>query len=164
MFANFLIFLTTIILFIYLYFTWKYQHWSKRNIPFLKPSFPCGNGFTNILNVTPIGIGLQEYYHKFKSKGHKHGGVYMFAKPFYIPIDPDILKLITLTHFDHFESRSFYFNKRDYITINLFNLGGVRWRKLRTKINPAFKSGKLYKKSINFQNYLKLFQEICKAY
>lgn len=28
---------------VYAYFQWNYQYWKRRNVPYLKPTFPFGN-------------------------------------------------------------------------------------------------------------------------
>ncbi|KAJ8941640.1 hypothetical protein NQ318_010666 [Aromia moschata] len=71
-------------------------------------------------------------------------GFTCFFRPIYIPIDLEIIKSILVKDFGHFVNHGVYVNEQvDPLTGNLFNLEDGKWKNLRTKLTPAFTSGKL---------------------
>ncbi|KAF2880764.1 hypothetical protein ILUMI_25409 [Ignelater luminosus] len=127
-----------------IYFKWKYTYWEKHNVPFIQPQIPFGNLENSFKRKTPPCIEAKNFYHEFKSKGAKHGGIYSFGTPVYIPIDLDYIKNILSTDFQYFTERGRYYNEKDDpLSAHLFNIGGKRWRSLRTKLTPTFTSGKM---------------------
>lgn len=96
--------------------------------------------------------------------------MYTFAKPFFIPLDLDLVKSIMTKDFNHFTDRGVYYNEVDdplceYMTTHistllasifqnpnginyfsaahLFTVDNPKWRNLRTKFTPTFTSGKM---------------------
>ncbi|KAJ8951744.1 hypothetical protein NQ318_012595 [Aromia moschata] len=84
------------------------------------------------------------FYQKLKSRGVRHGGVYMFFSTVYMPIDPAIIKSILQKDFDHFINHGIYSNpEAEPLSGHLFNLENAKWRDLRAKLTPTFTSGKM---------------------
>ncbi|XP_019866127.2 probable cytochrome P450 6a14 [Aethina tumida] len=87
---------------------------------------------------------FKDIYFDLKSKGMKHGGVYFLFKPFYFPVDLNIIKSIMQTDFQHFMNHGIFVNEEgDPLSAHLFALEDERWKNLRTKLSPTFTSGKL---------------------
>lgn len=53
---------------IYAYFQWIYQHWKRRNIPYLEPKFPSGNK-EPLYKAIPLGEDIYNVVEKAKKKG-----------------------------------------------------------------------------------------------
>lgn len=126
------------------YFKWSYRYWFNKNMPFLQPSIPFGNTDNPLRRKTPFGKRMERYYQSFKQRGHKHGGIFIMTKPIYIPVDPEYVKNILATGFQHFQDRGSYVNeKSDPLSAHLFSLNGSKWKNLRAKLTPTFSSGKM---------------------
>lgn len=115
---------------IYVYITWCLSYWERR-------------GLETYTSKKKRSMYNQAYA-KFKSKGLKHGGIYLMLKPFYIPVDLDIIQCILQKNFNHFINHEAYVNeKRDPLNATLFNLSDEKWRILRNKLTPTFNSNKM---------------------
>lgn len=66
-------------------------------------------------------------------------------KPLFVVRDPELLKHLTVKHFDHFpDHKSFVDEKVDVLFgNNLFMLTGDKWRDMRTTLSPAFTGRKM---------------------
>nr|AAR97606.1 cytochrome P450 9E1 [Diploptera punctata] len=132
-----------IIMLLYIIGTWTHKHFSKKNVPCLKPLPVFGN-------MGPLAFGTKSFpefiadvYNKLK--GHKYGGFYEFLKPVVVLRDPELIKMVTIKDFEHF------LDHRNLITEDseplfgkaLFNLQGPRWRHMRSTLSPAFTSSKM---------------------
>lgn len=142
--TSILLYILTPLIIIYLYYKWIFNHWKRQNVPYPHPKIPFGN-FNNPLNRSRAMFEVVgDVYKEFKAKNQKHCGVYLFAKPIYLPIDTDILRNIFTVDFNHFTDRGIYVNEHsDPLSANLFGLGGQKWRNLRVKFTPTFTSGKM---------------------
>jgi cytochrome P450 family 6 len=126
------------------YFKWNLTHWQRLGIPTLNPTIPFGDSKKLFYGHYSLGEQFQQFYRYFRSKGHRHGGAYLGVKPYYIPIDLDIIKHILLTDFDHFTTRGLYMDeKNDPLSANLFCLKDQKWKDMRTQFTPTLTSGKM---------------------
>lgn len=68
-----------------------------------------------------------------------------FTSPFLLIRDLDLLKQITIKHFDHFIDRRVNIDEEvdPILGKNLMVLKGQRWRKMRCILSPAFTSSKM---------------------
>ncbi|XP_044266787.1 probable cytochrome P450 6a23 [Tribolium madens] len=128
----------------YLYYLYCFNYWKKKQVPTHPPKFPAGNILKSVLGKENIFITVENYYREFKRKGYKHAGLYFFNGPVYLPIDPEIVKSILTTDFEHFVDRGVFVDEKNFpLSAHLFSIKGSKWRKLRTKLSPTFTSGKL---------------------
>lgn len=131
-------------LIVYAYFKWMFSYWKRRNVPFIEPTIPFGTSENPFTRKEFVGLRIKNRYDEFKFKGHKHGGMFIFTSPTYMPIDPEFIKNIMSKDFNYFINRGTYLNeKNDPLSAHLFNLEGQKWRNLRTKLTPTFTSGKM---------------------
>lgn len=127
-----------------LYYKWCFSYWKKIGLEYLEPSIPFGNTLDFVIAKKNIGEQFAKFYEQFKIRKVRHGGVYMLTKPFYIPIDPEIVKDIMVKNFNHFVDRGFHVDEEaDPLTGNLFGLEGEKWKNLRQKLTATFTSGKM---------------------
>jgi cytochrome P450 family 6 len=126
----------------YIYFKVSFNYWKKRNVPYVKPTFPFGNFGDMLFLSSSIGHTFEKIYKKLD--GEKYGGTYAFTKPGFIFRDPDIIKNVLVKDFSSFHDRGFFMDEeREPLTGHLFLLPGNRWRNLRVKLSPTFTSGKM---------------------
>ncbi|EFN63656.1 Cytochrome P450 9e2, partial [Camponotus floridanus] len=93
----------------------------------------------------------------------KYVGMYEFTRPPIVIRDPELIKSITLKHFDMFmDRRAFLDEIQDpLLSKNITALRGERWREVRSILSPAFTSSKMKNMfklmsncAIDFANYL----------
>jgi cytochrome P450 len=91
-----------------------------------------------------IGEQFEEFNENFKARGLKHGGVLVGVKPFYIPIDPELVKHILLKDFQQFVNRGSYIDEvNDPLTEHILSMEDNRWKNTRAKLTPTFTFGKI---------------------
>lgn len=154
MFLEVLIFLVSAVAF------YVYQEWTKRvrsGIPYLPYKFPYGGRYLEkvVKREKTFGLAVNECY---PSMDEPLVGIYMIYKPVILVRDPDIVKMIMTTHFEHFSDRGMFTDeKKDPLSTNLFTMELDRWRALRSKLTPAFSGAKI-------GQMMSLVQGIAQAY
>nr|WEU54317.1 cytochrome P450 [Phaedon brassicae] len=129
---------------VYAYSKWSYSYWKRRGLEYLEPEFFYGNSRDLIQRKLGFGDHFANIYISLKSRGLKCGGIFMFFKPVFMPVDLDLVKTIMQRDFDHFRNHGIYVNEKvDPLAAHLFNLKDEKWRKLRAKLTPTFTSGKM---------------------
>lgn len=138
----FIVLLSSVILFcVILVWSWsqhKYSYFKRRNIPYLKPTFPIGNLCTkgNQENLTKW---VKNLYSTFRDCHPQIGGIFMGFEPILVVTDLNLIKHILVANFSNFTDHGFYMNERDDpLSAMLLALPGERWRNMRTKLSPAF--------------------------
>jgi cytochrome P450 family 9 len=87
-------------LIVYLLGTWTHDHFSKKNVPHLKPVPFFGNMGPVALRFLSFPEYVADLYNRLK--GHKYGGVYEFLNPTILLRDPELIKMVTVKDFEHF--------------------------------------------------------------
>lgn len=119
----------------------SYTYWERKNVPYLPPTFPMGNLKEVTKKKYSFGIVLNQLY---KLSTEPIVGIYLLFRPALLIRDPTIAKMIMTTEFEHFSDRGFKIDHvRDPLSSNLFSLPVHEWKELRSKLTPAFSSGKL---------------------
>lgn len=54
---------------------------------------------------------MKQCYDQLKQRNLKHGGIFVFSKPIYYLVDPEIIKSVFSKDFNHFTDRGFYYNE-----------------------------------------------------
>lgn len=129
-------------LIVYAYAKWIYTYWKRRGIYYIEPEFPLGNIREQFRRELSFGDQFTKFYKVFKSQGVKGGGVFMFIRTVFVPVDLELIKNILQKDFSSFVNHGMYVNEQvDPLTGHLFNLENEKWRNLRTKLTPTFTSG-----------------------
>ena len=129
----------------YLWAKWKHSYWQRRGVPSLPTNFIFGNFMDSILGKIAPGYLLGRLYREAPEDA-PFVGVYIMHQPFLLLRSPDLMKQIYVKDFHVFFDRYFGqpINTHDRIgSRGLFSLKNPEWRYLRTKLSPAFTSGKL---------------------
>lgn len=128
----------------------QYTHWNQFDIPHLKAKFPFGNLESVAKKERSFGTAIYDIYN---NSTDRILGFYMFFKPALLIRDPILIKNILATDFAYFHDRGIYVDaERDPMSANLFSLEGEEWKNLRTRLTPAFTSGKLKGMFENIKN------------
>ncbi|XP_023717578.1 cytochrome P450 9e2-like [Cryptotermes secundus] len=128
---------------VYLLGTWTHDHFSKKNVPHLKPVPFFGNMGPVALRTASFPEILVDWYNRLN--GHKYGGVYEFLNPIILLRDPELIKMMTVKDFEHFLDRGVPISEEDEPLFGkgLFSLKGQRWKDMRSTLSPAFTSSKM---------------------
>nr|AZR39435.1 cytochrome P450 [Agasicles hygrophila] len=146
------------------YISWifweSFQFWKRKGVPHLKPIImPFGNSLSLFTGKVTLGEIFSDAYLEFKKQGKKHGGIYYFRTPVYIPVDTEIIKKIVISDAHYFPNHGFYINpKSDILSGHLFNMEGGPWKDLRSKTPAAFTTAKMKKMYGIMQNMVDPFK------
>ncbi|XP_053611391.1 cytochrome P450 6B6-like [Plodia interpunctella] len=140
MFLPIAILAVTILL--YYYGTRKSKYWEKRGVKYDKPLPFVGNNLKGYLIQKSVTEVVVDTYWKYPHE--KVVGFFRAVEPELVIRDPEIIKRILVTDFEHFYPRGI--NHKEVVEPlmrNLFFADGDLWRLLRQRMTPAFTSGKL---------------------
>ncbi|XP_063631310.1 cytochrome P450 6B2-like [Cydia splendana] len=121
----------------------KCNYWAIRGVKHEK----CYPLFGTIFRVITLQICLSEYvaelYHKYLKENLV--GFSICGMNALVVRDPELIKQVLTTDFQHFYLRALNPNKRviEPMLKNLFFADGDLWKLLRQRMTPAFTSGKL---------------------
>ncbi len=87
----------------------KYSYWKRLGITQISPSFPFGNFGSAFLQVTHMGLHMQDVYKKSKEP---FVGLYSGFKPILLVNDPELIRLIFIKDFQNFQDRGVYIGKK----------------------------------------------------
>jgi cytochrome P450 family 9 len=88
------------LLVIYLFGTWTHDHFSKQNVPSLKPFPLLGNMAPVLFRALSFPDYVSDIYNRLKE--HKYGGLYQLMDPILLIRDPELIKMVTVKDFEHF--------------------------------------------------------------
>jgi cytochrome P450 family 9 len=85
---------------VYRYITRNNDYFSKRNVPYIKPTFLFGSVKSLVMRKTSLCDHVTTLYNQLD--GHKIAGMFEFLRPSYVVRDPELIKHVTVKDFDHF--------------------------------------------------------------
>lgn len=134
------LFLLVVLFYLYIK-VWKYNHWKRRKISYIKPEFPHGTfQYGGTHHVTHL---FQKYHEQFKLQTPLYG-TFTLIVPTLTVTSLELARNIFIQDFNHFHDRfTNYVVKHDYLTKNLVRLEGDEWKSLRQRLSPAFTSGQM---------------------
>ncbi|CAD7083746.1 unnamed protein product [Hermetia illucens] len=142
---DFLVVLVSILTVALVFVLWirkKHAFWRELGVPYVEPHFFYGN-FKDVDQYQHDGQFIQRFYQKYKGRSPLIG-MYTFLKPVAVAIDIELVKNILIKDFNSFHDHGTYYNEKDDpLSANLFNLPGTKWRQLRHKLKTAFTTGKV---------------------
>ncbi|KZC03878.1 Cytochrome P450 9e2 [Dufourea novaeangliae] len=142
------LFTASLILFILSFLVYIYQKkqtefFDKSGVPYVSPIPLLGNMAPVVFRRVFLGNHICDAYNRF---GHlKYFGLFNLTMPVYAIRDPELIKSIAVTNFDHFtDHRNFADKNVDPTTgFTLFGLLGDHWREIRKVMTPAFNASKV---------------------
>lgn len=135
--VNLIYFLSALIGYLVYRYKKRYNYWRDLGVPYIGASGDII--FETTKNKAQV---LQDRYNALSR--HPYGGIFQASKPYLLLRDPEIVRTVLIKDFSHFTDRGMVFHEElDPLTAHIFNLGGQRWKNIRTKLVPTFSSGKL---------------------
>lgn len=89
----------------------QYSSWSRRGFPEISPSIPLGNLGAVVSGKKSVGVQLHDLY--FQSQAPMVG-IYLFFKPALLLRDPELIKRVLVTDFEHFHDRGVHYDEVMY--------------------------------------------------
>lgn len=138
----FLLFLIYYTFNVFVFKTWNY--FTNRGVVFDR-GLPIFGSFAETMfgraSMAETQIKLYKRYSQ-----HKFVGVYqMGGRPMYLVKDPELIKAITVTDFDHFMNHNFEIDTEIEPLMGrvLINISDETWRELRSILSPLFTGSKM---------------------
>ncbi|XP_014242313.1 cytochrome P450 6k1-like [Cimex lectularius] len=130
--------------FFYMHITKNRGYWKKRGVKEIEYAFPFGSIKDRFL----MRKSFHEFYAEmcYKYYGEPYIGFYEGSRPVLMIQDPDILRSVMSSNFDHFVDRGApIVNKYPHIAKMMLILNGKEWKQVRSIVAPAFSTGKIRK-------------------
>ncbi|KAG4066159.1 hypothetical protein HA402_010361 [Bradysia odoriphaga] len=143
-----LILFAVVISLLSLIYYWAYEkqkYWRVRGIPHIRSPILLGHFYKTVLLKESNISALSYLYNHPDANGKPFVGINVFHKPTVLLRDPDLIKRILITDFQHFPN---HHTGADpvYDPIsgqNIFQIKSPHWKELRVKLSPTFTSGKM---------------------
>ncbi|XP_055532849.1 probable cytochrome P450 9f2 [Wyeomyia smithii] len=152
-----------IVLFIYHRIAKKYLYFLPMAIPCLKPTFLLGSSGPMMFRKRNVTSHMKALYTAFP--GAKIIGLYDLLTPMFLARDPEIIKRISITDFDHFTDHTPSMSNasvdeeiggENLFGNSLFALRGQKWKDMRSTLSPAFTGSKI-------RHMFELVSDCCRA-
>uniref|UniRef100_A0A8D8AV64 Probable cytochrome P450 28a5 n=1 Tax=Culex pipiens TaxID=7175 RepID=A0A8D8AV64_CULPI len=131
---------------LYVYLTWNFSYWKKRNVPGPSPHPLFGNFPSFILRNHPIAVEMDNVYREYKSK-YNFLGVFSTRSPRIFITSAELAKSILIKDFKNFHDNEFGgMTDKDLDPIlgrNPFMLNGDEWKAKRAEVTPAFTTSRM---------------------
>ncbi|XP_058796126.1 uncharacterized protein LOC131666993 [Phymastichus coffea] len=126
-----------------------YRYVSGKRARFADKGVPCvgypplGSNAIALFRLKHVADALTELYDTHPEA--KYVGAFDFARPMILLRDPELIKLVTIKHFDSFPNHQPFFD----VTLdplfagNLFNITGEQWKETRNMLTPSFTASKM---------------------
>ncbi|CAH1398029.1 unnamed protein product [Nezara viridula] len=127
----------------YIFLKRRYSYWKKLGVPGPEPAMIIGNMKEFIsLKFTEPNV-MHEWYKEYRNEPYI--GYYNFLKPTLFVIDPELIKAITETDFNHFMDHPELITgtESDAVLGFLFNMYGARWKAKRQTFSKLFSPKRL---------------------
>ncbi|XP_073988994.1 cytochrome P450 6a2-like [Rhodnius prolixus] len=142
----------------YFYIKRTYDYWERKKVPQLKPLPFVGNLLKVLTFKKSINDIYNEAYNKFLNE--KVVGIYELFTPVLIVRDTKLIENIMTKDFPYFLNHSNVGEESGLLDSVLFQMKDKKWKVVRSKITPAFSSGKL---KMMFIHMLECTEELIKC-
>lgn len=133
-----------VFVFLYLYLKQCFLYWKKRKVEYLPPITPLARLKPIIMGKECLSTNVSNVYNEFRPKNVKYGGYFVATEPIFIVLDPDLLKQMFVSDFNHFNERGMFIDEeKEPLSTHIFALGYEKWHFLRRKFSPTFTPAKM---------------------
>ncbi|KAH8263591.1 hypothetical protein KR044_011089 [Drosophila immigrans] len=131
---------------IYVFMTWNFGYWRKRNVPGPKPKIFIGN-YPNMYTMKKHAIyDIDKIYRDYKQQ-YDAVGIYGARSPQLLVINPELARRVFVSDFKSFHDNEVSLlidEKTDFIFANNpFSLVGEEWKKRRADVTPGLTQGRI---------------------
>lgn len=135
---------TLLVCFVYRYVIKTWWFFDERNLRFERGLPLIGTTYRSILGRENICYDLKRVYDRFPNE-HIVGMYNFGGKPSYLIRDPELIKQVTITNFDHFMNHQFAFpeESEEIMGRSLLVMRNEKWRRMRAAISPAFTGSRM---------------------
>ncbi|EDS36419.1 cytochrome P450 26B1 [Culex quinquefasciatus] len=131
---------------LYVYLTWNYGYWKKRNVPGPDPLPFLGSFPSLILRHRTIMEEMDKIYSDYKNK-FNFVGIFSNRSPSIFVASPALAKDVLIKDFKNFHDNEFGgFTDKDtdpILSRNPFLLNGEEWKEKRSEVTPAFTTSRM---------------------
>lgn len=131
---------------VYIYLTWRFDYWKKRDVPGPDPLPLLGNFPSFLLRNRPVPDEMEFIYREYKAK-FNFVGVFSNRAPRIFITSPLLAKDILTKNFKNFHDNEFsdITNKENdpLLGRNPFLLNGEEWKAKRAEVTPAFTTARI---------------------
>lgn len=116
----------------------------ERNVKFERGIPLLGTFYRDMLGWESEADNIRQIYNRFPNE--RFFGVYdLLGRPSYVIRDPELIKQVSITHFEHFRNHRFQFDEEvdPMGGRNLFIMRDEKWRRMRATMSPAFTGNKM---------------------
>ncbi|XP_013174122.1 PREDICTED: cytochrome P450 6B5-like [Papilio xuthus] len=159
-----ILFTSTLLVVLYLYFTRNFNYWKERNVVGPKPVVFFGNIMESVIRRKHLLMIYKDIYEAYPEE--KVVGIYRMTTPCLFLRDLDVIKHVMIKDFELFTDRGIEFSEEG-LGLNIFHADGDRWRALRQRFTPLFTLGKLknmlYLMSDRGDKFINNVEKICES-
>lgn len=123
---------------------WRnWNYFKVRNVPFNRGVPVLGSLYKMFVGKESFADVMLNFYKQFPDQ--RFFGLYEFLHPVYVVRDPELVKQITITDFEHFVNHqgNFEYERGSLIARTLFFDKGQHWKDMRSILSPAFTGNKM---------------------
>ncbi|CRK97114.1 CLUMA_CG010454, isoform A [Clunio marinus] len=144
MFAIIFSILLVILAILYFAISMRFKYFSRHGVIGPKPKFPYGNIKESFKGTRNVVYDIDEIYRHYKGKA-PFIGMFMMFTPYFLIIDPEIVKQVLIKSFKNFRNNDFYASKKKdpLMSRNPFIARDDEWKQLRSQTAPALTVNKL---------------------
>lgn len=118
-----------------------FNYWTRLGFPSIANNIPLGCLGPVIRQHQGMGALVRDLHLTAKDPVV---GLYFLGRPALLVRDPELLKRVLITDFEHFTDRGLHYDEEnDPVGAHLFAMPGQQWKDLRAKLTPTFSTGKL---------------------
>lgn len=135
---------TLLFCFVYQFVLKTWWYFDQRNLKFVRGLPLLGCTYRSLFGLDNIATNIKAVYDTYPNE--RIIGVYNFGgSTSYLLRDPDLIKQVTITNFDHFVNHGFEFpeGSEPLMAGSLVILRNEKWRRMRSTMTPAFTGSKM---------------------
>lgn len=142
--SRWLLAITLAIAFLYYFVLKTWSFFDQRNVKYVRGWPVVGTLYRSVLGLESDDSDIKRVYDRYPNE--KFVGMYdLLGSPSYLLRDPELIKQISITNFDHFVNHRFQFDDDVDALLgrSMFGMRDEKWRRMRSTMSPAFTGSKM---------------------